>query len=691
MDESIAITEDSKQISAINKETIHRICSGQVVLNLAIAIKELVENSLDSGATSIEIKLKEYGKTCISVIDNGSGILEKDFEGLGLKHHTSKLRQFSDLLEVTTFGFRGEALSSLCSLSNLNIITKHSSTQHGFYLQFDKNGILIKKKEYARQQGTTVTIDNIFKNLPVRFKEFERNIKKEFTKMIQILYSYCLVSIGVKITCTNTLGNKSANVIVSTNGAKNLLDNITAVFGRKIRETLMEIECQQPDKNTLEEYNLTDQTLVNFTWKCFVSSCSHTSGRSCPDRQFFYVNGRPCDPIKIIKLINHIYHKYNNKQYPFIYLNIELKQNCTDVNVTPDKRTILFTQEQVILATIKSNFERAWNNIQSTFAIKTLEELNFTVQKRGISDCSEDCLPSKKPFIEGVNTNANHNEQKHLIEDIKTKINTLQSNEQNISLNKNNLWNVKMTTSIETIKSKMFKLREMQLSKSKTEKRIKYRAQLDSKSTDIEKELERELTKESFKKMQIIGQFNLGFILVRLDNDIFIIDQHASDEKFRFEKLSAETKIKTQKLILPKPLNLAVLNESILIENQHIFADNGFTFCIKEEEDPGHRVELTGIPVSFGWQFGQEDIEELIFLIREGSVDGNSTKNIPRPSRVREMLASRACRSAIMIGKALNVVDMNRLIIQMSQMKNPWNCPHGRPTLRHLLSLTLLK
>ena len=97
------------------------------------------------------------------------------------------------------------------------------------------------------------------------------------------------------------------------------------------------------------------------------------------------------------------------------------------------------------------------------------------------------------------------------------------------------------------------------------------------------------------------------------------------------------------------------------------------------------------MPVSYGWQFGQEDIEELIFLIREGGVDGAGAKTIPRPSRVRQMLASRACRGAVMIGKALNNVDMHRLLTQMSEMKNPWNCPHGRPTLRHLLCLTLLK
>ncbi|OXU28830.1 hypothetical protein TSAR_016825 [Trichomalopsis sarcophagae] len=807
MDEPSATAEESKKISAISKESVHRICSGQVVVDLAIAVKELVENSLDSGATSVEVKLIDYGKTCITVIDNGSGVLEKDFEGLGLKHHTSKLKDFSDLLQVETFGFRGEALSSLCSLSNLNIITRHSTSQYAFDLQFNKDGILIQKQECARNQGTTVNVSNIFKNLPVRSKEFEKNIKKEYTKMIQILYSYCLVSTGVKITCTNTVGNKPGSVVVSTNGSTNVLDNITAVFGRKGKENLIEIELQSPSEEILQEYNLPNDISINFSWHCFVSSCSHTLGRSSPDRQFFYVNGRPCDPAKISRLINHIYHKYNNKQYPFVYLDIKLKQSCADVNVTPDKRTILFTQEQILLATIKSNFERTWSNMQGSFTVKTLEELNFKSYKRNISDSPENSPPSKKQTIR-ISNNSEKQKPVSIMEDIKAKLsksdklsklsnsslskaetsavnkdilikdvfktinekslnyleneknetckvkidanhcekmnvsnekyqeseltgkNQMHSNNENNKaykieiyhhgqedqyeeinagneedqetfenesvIVKRKLPNPDWHTNLQIVKNSFYE--RIEKSKNKKEGGIKYRAKLDAKSSDIEKELQRELTKESFEKvdmvvikqnMQIIGQFNLGFILTSLDSDIFIVDQHASDEKYRFEKLSNETKLKTQKLILPKKLNFSVLNETILMENQRIFEDNGFTFRIKDEGDPGNRVELTGMPVSYGWQFDLEDIEELIFIIREGGADGTSTI-IPRPTRVRQMLASRACRSAVMIGKALNFTDMQRLLTQMSQMKNPWNCPHGRPTLRHLLSLNLL-
>uniref|UniRef100_A0A6V7JB27 MutL C-terminal dimerisation domain-containing protein n=1 Tax=Bracon brevicornis TaxID=1563983 RepID=A0A6V7JB27_9HYME len=191
--------------------------------------------------------------------------------------------------------------------------------------------------------------------------------------------------------------------------------------------------------------------------------------------------------------------------------------------------------------------------------------------------------------------------------------------------------------------------------------------------------------------MKIVGQFNLGFIIAQLDGDLFIIDQHATDEKYRFETLSNETKLKTQKLIAPKPMNFTALNETIVMENQKLFETNGFTLSINPDAESGQRVFLTGMPVSGNWQFGQDDLEELIFLIREGGAECMSDQGVIRPSRVRAMFASRACRGAVMIGKALSQSEMRRLLTQMGMIQHPWSCPHGRPTIRHLVSLKLLK
>lgn len=674
MDEPVATTEKSKKIEAINKETVHHICSGQVVLDLAIAIKELVENSLDSGATVIDVRLTDYGKTCVSVSDNGSGVLERDFEGLGLKHHTSKLREFTDLTEVSTFGFRGEALSSLCALSELSVVTRHSSGEHGFKLEFDRGGVLARREACARERGTTVHVRNIFRSLPVRAREFQKNLKREYARAIQVLYSYCLVSTNIKITCSNLVAGKSPSLVVATRSTGDVLSNVSSVFGNRSLDGIVKLELQPPDEATLQEHNLPGDVTVDFDWECYVSTCDHTVGRSSPDRQFFYVNGRPCDLTKVGKLINSVYHKYNSKQYPFVFFNVKLDRQCADVNVTPDKRTIFVTQERLVLATLKFSLTTKWDKLQGNFTVKTLTELNFGL-KRTISPNRAHPPAKRLQVSPSVSPSVSRTVKER---DIQTNIKSMKKPV-----------DVEMVISIVAIREKLNEKRNVARAPASTAKRVKYRIQMEANQGEAEKELQRELTKDSFGKMEVIGQFNLGFIIARLEDDLFIIDQHATDEKFRFEKLSNETKLKTQKLIAPKSLNFSALNETILIEHQQTFEDNGFTFNINEQAEPGKKIELIGMPVSGHWQFGQEDIEELVFLIREAGNE-NRDRSIYRPSRVRQMLASRACRSAIMIGTALNTGEMQRLITQMAQMQNPWNCPHGRPTIRHLLSLLLI-
>lgn len=689
--------ESSKEIKPINKDAVHHICSGQVVLDLATAVKELVENSLDSGATLIEVKLTDHGRTCVSVSDNGCGVLEDDFEGLGLKHHTSKLRQFSDLTEVGTFGFRGEALSSLCSLSELSIVTRHRSRDHAFKLEFDKNGFLKTKEACARDTGTTVYVRNLFKSLPVRAKEFQRNFKKEFSKAIQVLYGYCLVSTNIKITCGNAVSGKQSSHILGTLGASNVQDNILSVFGKKALDGLLRVDKIAADDSVLQEYGLSHDAVntpeSNVTWECLVSSCAHSMGRSAPDRQFYYINGRPCDPVKISRLVNHVYHKYNAKQYPFVFLNLTLKRNSADVNVTPDKRTIFLIQESLILASLKSSLIQTWEKTLGSLTTAKLDESNFSF-KRQASPVAKENPPAKRQQLDETEVETNGRKED----------NSLSSNNAEVEEKKLNLPRLGQSTkstvtnmeiNLDSIKQALLESnRRRETNTDNPGNKVKFRTKIEPNlCKDAEQELRRELTKDSFDKMEIVGQFNLGFIVARLNQDLFIVDQHASDEKFRFEKLQSETKLRTQKLIAPQRLNLAALNETILIENQRTFLDNGFTFKINDQGEPGNRVEVTGIPVSGNWQFGQEDIEELVFLIREGGSDTSIDcgDGIPRPSRVRQMLASRACRGAVMVGKALNDVDMRRLLSQMGQIKNPWSCPHGRPTIRHLLCLSLLR
>lgn len=224
---------------------------------------------------------------------------------------------------------------------------------------------------------------------------------------------------------------------------------------------------------------------------------------------------------------------------------------------------------------------------------------------------------------------------------------------------------------------------------------------------NAEERLSLTIHKSDFAEMNIVGQFNLGFILATRtspdsSDDLFIIDQHASDEKYNFERLQANTVVQSQRLVRPKQLSLTAVEEEIVIEHRHALEANGFIVSIDEEAVVGERCSLVALPLSREVTFTLRDLDELISLLVEsppaptfpkdlaGTQVGTRAgmqRHIPRPSRVRAMFAMRACRSSVMIGKSLSKPQMRKLVGHMGMIEKPWNCPHGRPTMRHLCGL----
>ncbi|KFV61600.1 Mismatch repair endonuclease PMS2, partial [Dryobates pubescens] len=864
---SLSSLQPAKAIKPIDRKSVHRICSGQVVLNLGTAVKELVENSLDAGATNIDVKLKDYGAEVIEVSDNGIGVEEENFEGLTLKHYTSKIQDFSDLIHVETFGFRGEALSSLCALSDVTISTCHKSAKVGTRLVFDHNGKITQQTPVPRPQGTTVNIQQLFYTLPVRHKEFQRNIKKEYAKMVQVLQAYCIVSKGVRINCTNQVGQGKKSSVVSTTGSSSLKENIGAVFGQKQLQSLIPFVQLPPSEAVCEEYGLNatgmPQTLYRIAG--FISRCDHGVGRSATDRQFFFINQRPCDPAKVVKLVNEVYHSYNKHQYPFVALNICVDSECIDINVTPDKRQILLQEEKLLLAILKTSLMEMFGsdvnklnvnqqlldvagNLKKTLAeetekpqvqmlpdsetekpscegkkIMTLARLreSFSLhqtpeshfqspkkvkrqhsssrqasldtilspvrtQKAISTKESENChkmdskmsVPSRclrkledsgdsgfcstsesdagcstpetgscvnsesvinpeeefwssepppqneclktgcgekslecdvpvlgaDPKLNQVNDWTNPNmlsrearSSPPRVKCFKSKIFKSEAgkcpevkNTRNCVPNVDVLVEVKKKTvplefSMKVLAEKVKKVIQQQRKSTETQNYRRFKAKISPGENKVaEDELRKEISKEMFAKMEIIGQFNLGFIIAKLNSDLFIIDQHATDEKYNFEMLQQHTVLQGQKLIAPQNLNLTAVNETVLIENLEIFRKNGFDFVINENAPVTQRVKLISLPTSKNWTFGPQDIDELIFMLSD------CPGVMCRPSRVRQMFASRACRKSVMIGTALNMQEMRKLITHMGEIEHPWNCPHGRPTMRHIVSLDLI-
>ncbi|XP_066250470.1 mismatch repair endonuclease PMS2 [Euwallacea similis] len=697
MDPPLSTTQES-YIRPINKDTVHRICSGQVVLSLAVAMKELVENAIDAGASSIDIQLREYGAEALEVSDNGSGVHSDSFQALTLKNYTSKIQDYEDLANIGTLGFRGEALSSLCALADVQITTRHVSAELATRLKYDYGGNIISQENAARQQGTTVTLKNLFSTLPVRKKEFEKNLKKEFTKMCNLLYAYCLLPSGVRYSCTNTTKGVTSTV-VSTQGLKTVRENIISVFSIKQLASLVEVIAVTPDEQICQEYglDLVPAQELSFEINCLISSAIHGNGRSSTDRQFFYINNRPCEPYKVIKLVNKIYKEFNTKQYPFIYLNI-IAKCLVDVNITPDKRQVFIEQEKLLLATIKASLIEAFKECPSTFKVTT---------NKGVKRHFSDGVIASKNIFETFNkksksltsygfnqascedlANSEAEADKNLKELVKIACELTKDKEDNDQTNE------EFKVSIESPqKSSQRKEVSLQFNVKSTATNtssnhhnniVKFRSNITPESNaTAEEELNRHIKKTQFKEMEIIGQFNSGFIITKLDNDLFIIDQHATDEKYNFEKLQQSTVLETQKLVTPKLLELTAAARSTLLEHEQVFNQSGFSF----KKDPSETlISLTSVPISERMVFGKGDIDEMIFMLQEDSSCSQSCK----PSRVKAMLASRACRKSVMIGKTLSIREMRRIVDHMGEIEQPWNCPHGRPTMRHLLNLSLL-
>ena len=227
-------------VKALEGRTVNRIQSGQVIVDLCSVVKELVENCLDAGATSIEIRFKNNGLDSIEVQDNGSGIVSENYETIALKHYTSKLSTYDDLSSLQTFGFRGEALSSLCALSKFHVTTACADeAPKGTRLDFEVSGQLKSTQVVASQKGTTVAVEDLFMNLPVRRRELEKNIKREYGKVLGILQAYACISTQARMSVSNVMAKGKKAVVFATKSNQTTRENIATVFGTKALPALV--------------------------------------------------------------------------------------------------------------------------------------------------------------------------------------------------------------------------------------------------------------------------------------------------------------------------------------------------------------------------------------------------------------------------------------------------------------------
>jgi len=897
-------TTTTNIIQSIDPSSVHRICSGQVILDISSCAKELIENSIDAGATNVEIRIREFGLESVEVSENGSGVARDDIQMLTMKYATSKLRTFKDLESgVETFGFRGEALSSLCgTCERLIITTRTASDEEGMKVTFDKNGDVETEEICARSVGTTVRVEKLFHPLPVRRKQFERNKAKEYAKMLRVLQGYALASetSGCRFVATHQQGKNGARqtvlqcrASVSNGSGGGFRDRVASVFGARTAESVFEIDIGlereksadeieeevKEEEEEAEDVDTDDDRFGRCTGWVSLPGLENkkTSARASADRQFFYVNGRPVDYPKIAKTLNETFRAYNatttNANYPSCALNFEVPKHLVDVNVSPDKRTIMFTNEHDILMYfrngIKKAFERAVGGngergsadglvrnfkatgvdlsqlpmtpadalidapIKNTTMIDTdefevIDDSDGEQGGEGIA-CALPMPPIQVKEEEPMRVSADASTQQQqqqqqtdlqafgftrealpatqrrnaavidkiaaeiaAVENTETKFQSLPetykeravmlpSESENddddmkdadfdpfamkatmagkiASKKRKVIDNLNATTEAEenemendadgekennfehrnaqqqrqqqqqTLKEVEFNIDVVRVKRLKRAKRAKRLALEREKKASADAELLKEASlhnqdnaaatnalirqfdKSEFANVRVVGQFNLGFIIVVRDNtDIFIVDQHASDEIYNFERLQKTTTLNKQPLIQPQRLELSPAEEQIARSNEKTFLMNGFGFCdvatspdFPGDESSSSRLALAAVPFSKDTVFDASDVHELVAMLDEGeyavpvrsqlsvglknsaaAAASGSTKTVLRPSKVRNMLAMRACRSSIMIGAPLSRRRMKKILQNLSTLERPWNCPHGRPTMRH--------
>eukprot|EP00629_Pelagomonadales_sp_RCC1024_P015399 CAMPEP_0119265374 /NCGR_PEP_ID=MMETSP1329-20130426/4208_1 /TAXON_ID=114041 /ORGANISM="Genus nov. species nov., Strain RCC1024" /LENGTH=360 /DNA_ID=CAMNT_0007265195 /DNA_START=120 /DNA_END=1198 /DNA_ORIENTATION=- len=320
------------------------ICSGQVVTDLSTAVKELVENSLDAGATSVELRLVDHGASLIECVDDGRGIAPRDFARVAMRHATSKLRDFSALRAVRTLGFRGEALASLSEVAGeVTLATRCGSERVGARLAFSRDGSTFSTKPIARAVGTTVAVKELFAALPVRRVDFERNAKRHYAKAMKTLHAYALSATCCRIRVTSQVAGKRTTALAVPTG-RTTKDAASSLFGAAFAQGLVPFEVQ----------------VAGARVSGLVSRAGDSVGRCEGDRQFVFCNGRPIDAPKIVRAANDAWRACEMKHKPACIIYFGLPPEAVDVNLSPNKREVLMDDEASLICSLKATLTCLW-------------------------------------------------------------------------------------------------------------------------------------------------------------------------------------------------------------------------------------------------------------------------------------------------------------------------------------------
>ena len=690
------------KIVLLDELTINQIAAGEVIERPASVVKELVENSIDAGATNICIDVKNGGISSIRVSDNGKGISPDDMEIAFERHATSKIRSADDLATVKSMGFRGEALASIASIANVEMVSKTADDEYGHKIVVEAGNVL-EKDVVGAGVGTTITVKNLFFNTPVRYKF----LKKDYTESGYIedaVTRLALINPNIAFKLTN-----NDKTIIQTIGDGNVKNCVYGIFGKDIANGIIDVN-----------YEFENIKISGVIGKAEIARNNRTN-------QMFFVNKRYVKDKTLSASIEQAYKgMLTVGKHAFCIINIEIDPNEVDVNVHPAKLEVRFKEENKVFKAIYHAVKEALLSsdlvVHSENTEERLDKQNVNEQLNNTENKAEEnnrnrfaSLFKRKPqnlnwekeeVSERINLvealynqkkeaekNKNNENQEEKIENSKTKI---EINEPEItkqqSETKEQLKPEEKLPSIEELNLKFEEMYEKTFGKKikeVNEEEENYNIEEPAKEVDQEvaatvvEENQQEQTNLSIFenkstyvepiKYKFIGIAFSTYIILEIDNELYILDQHAAHERIMYEKIKKnfynnEAK-DSQLMLLPDIITLTHKEMDIARANYKMFEQAGFTL----EEFGDNTIKLTGVPnICIDL-----DTKELFLNI----LDEIDTVAVTARQEIEEkFIATVACKAAVKANMALDYQEVEALMDDLLKLQNPFTCPHGRPT-----------
>ncbi|WP_458458832.1 DNA mismatch repair endonuclease MutL [Pseudobutyrivibrio sp.] len=613
------------KINLLSQETIDKIAAGEVVERPASVAKELIENSIDAGATAISVEIKGGGIEYLRITDNGSGIEKDQIQIAFLRHSTSKIADASDLASVRSLGFRGEALSSISAVSKVELITKTKDSLLGasYIIEGAKE---ISLTDIGAPNGTTFIVRQLFFNTPAR-KKFLKSESTEGSYVFDVVEHLALSHPEISF---KFLLNGKEKLMTSGNGS--LSDTIYQIYGRQIASNVLDIDYED-DKVRLSGF--IGQSVIARGNRAF---------------EHFFVNNRYIKSNHLSKACEEGYYGFlMGHQYPFFVINIDFNADVVDVNVHPTKQEVRFEDEAYILELLTKT-------------------INNRLRKR--EDVLEAHIDEPKPVTHSVPLQ---------VMPEATSQQTSFDTDYTPSIASAEKQTVAIEQEVKPIKMpEPFERDRLEKIKAQVTAQIRNDTPYEKKFTENNKGGEKYeqisfLKKEAIKEHKIIGQVFDTYWIIEYDKNMYIIDQHAAHEKVLFEKTMARLKNNemTSQMISPPVIISLAPQDVLLYENYHeAFEKIGFQIS----SFGGNEIAINGVP-------GNMLNLDPKMLFMEILADCSNYKSSDSFDMIVERVASMSCKAAVKGNNRLSIPEIKTLVDDLLKLENPYHCPHGRPTM----------